>query len=85
VGAGAESSRPTSGNRSSSFAVGPSSGTTSSSAPWCSSAMRRLFALDALGEGGWLKAMSLEGYAPRRPGPPRALQEALFPFSVGWG
>jgi putative transposase len=46
---------------------------------------RRLFALDALGEGGWLKAMSLEGYAPRRPGPPRALQEALFPFSVGWG
>jgi hypothetical protein len=31
-------------------------------------------ALDALGEGGWLKAMSLEGYAPRRPGPPRALR-----------
>src|SRR5215204_1615449 len=31
----------------------------------------RLFALDALGEGGWLKVMRLEGYAtraPRRPG-----------------
>ena len=24
----------------------------------------RLFALDELGEGGWLKAMRLEGYAP---------------------
>ena len=45
----------------------------------------RLFALDSLGEAGWLKAMRLEGYAPRRPGPPRALQESLFPFSVGWG
>src|SRR5215217_8677467 len=26
-----------------------------------------LFALDDLGEGGWLKAMRLEGYAPRAP------------------
>ncbi len=26
---------------------------------------RRLFPLDELGEGGWLKAMRLEGYAPR--------------------
>ena len=44
----------------------------------------RLFALDALGEIGWLKALRVEGYAPRRPGPPQSLQGALFPFSVGW-
>jgi putative transposase len=44
----------------------------------------RLFDLGALGEAGWLKALRLEGYAPRRPGPPRSLQDALFPFSVGW-
>ena len=25
---------------------------------------QRLFALDSLGEGGWLKALRLEGYAP---------------------
>jgi hypothetical protein len=37
----------------------------------------RLFALDALGEGGWLKAMRLDGYAPRAPRRPSALQEAL--------
>jgi hypothetical protein len=40
---------------------------------------RRLFALDALGEGGWLKAMRLEGYAPRALRRPLALQAALFP------
>ena len=45
----------------------------------------KLFALDALGDGGWLKALRLEAYAPRRPRRPRALQEAPFPFSVGWG
>ena len=45
----------------------------------------RLFGLaETLGEDGWLKAMRLEGYAPRRPGPPRDLLGALFPFSVGW-
>ncbi len=43
-----------------------------------------LFGLDALGEAGWLKALKLEGYAPRRPGPPQGLLGALFPFSVGW-
>jgi putative transposase len=42
---------------------------------------RRLFALDSLGEGGWLKAMRLEGYAPRRPRGPLALQQALFPYA----
>ncbi len=42
-------------------------------------AQLRLFGLDALGEGGWLKAMRLEGYAPRRPRP-EALQDVLFPY-----
>ena len=42
---------------------------------------RRLFALDALGEGGRLKAMRLDGYAPRAPRRPQALQEALFPYA----
>src|SRR5918997_4628363 len=42
---------------------------------------QRLFALDSLGEGGWLKAMRLEGYAPRAPRRVQALQEALFPYA----
>ncbi len=46
---------------------------------------QRLFALDALGEGGWLKALRLDGYAPRRPAPPRVLQGALFPYHEGLG
>jgi len=37
----------------------------------------RLFARE---EAGWLKAMKLEGYAPRRPAGPMALQEVLFPY-----
>ena len=37
----------------------------------------RLFAPD---EAGWLKAMKLEGYAPRRPSGPMHLQEVLFPY-----
>ena len=37
----------------------------------------RLFALD---EAGWLKAIKLEGYAPRRPNSAMALQEVLFPY-----
>jgi transposase len=41
----------------------------------------RLFALDALGECGWLKALRLEGYAPRRPRRPLSLQQALFPYA----
>jgi hypothetical protein len=41
----------------------------------------KLFALDeALGEGGWLKALRLEGYAARSRGRPEALQQALFPY-----
>jgi hypothetical protein len=42
---------------------------------------QRLLALDSLGEGGWLKAMRLAGYAPRSPRRPQALQEALFPYA----
>ncbi len=45
---------------------------------------QRLFALDALGEGGWLKALRLEGYAPSR-ARPRALQQTLFPYHEAWG
>jgi len=37
----------------------------------------RLFELGTLGEGGWLKAMRLEGYAPRAPRRPRSHAEAL--------
>jgi len=44
-------------------------------------AQPRLFGLDALGEAGWLKALRLEGYAPRRPRGPLALQQALFPYA----
>lgn len=42
---------------------------------------QRLFGLDALGEAGWLKAMRLEGYAPRAPRRPQALQGALFAYA----
>ena len=41
----------------------------------------RLFALDELGEGGWLKVMRLEGYAPGAPRGPSSLQQALFPYA----
>lgn len=37
----------------------------------------RLFALE---EAGWLKALKLEGYAPRRSSGPIALQDMLFPY-----
>ena len=41
-------------------------------------AQPRLFGLDALGEGGYLIAMSLERYAPRGPRRLRSLQGVLF-------
>jgi len=41
----------------------------------------RLFQLDALGEGGWLKALKLEEYAPRRPRGSLALQQMLFSYT----
>lgn len=34
----------------------------------------------ALEESGWVRDMKLEGYAPRRPGGPMALQEVPFPY-----
>jgi hypothetical protein len=37
----------------------------------------QLFAMD---DAGWLKALKLEGNAPRRPAGPMALQEVLFPY-----
>ena len=41
----------------------------------------KLFALeDALGEAGWLKAIGLDGYAPRSRGKPEALQGVLFSY-----
>jgi hypothetical protein len=47
----------------------------------------KLFALDeALGEGGWLKALGLEAYAPRSRGRSEALQGALFScLEALWG
>jgi putative transposase len=45
----------------------------------------RLFALDALGEGGWLKAMRLKGYAPRAPRRSLGLQQTLFPYREALG
>jgi hypothetical protein len=41
----------------------------------------KLFSLEeALGPGGWLKALGLEGYSPRSRGKPGALQGALFSY-----
>lgn len=34
-----------------------------------------------MSEAGWLKALNLEGFAPRAPGRPRDLQLALFPYA----
>jgi hypothetical protein len=45
----------------------------------------RLFALDALGEDGWLKAMRLKGYAPRAPRRSLGLQQTLFPYREALG
>ena len=43
----------------------------------------KLFRLESLGESGWLKALRLGDYAPRRP--PGSLQQALFPYHEAWG
>ena len=41
----------------------------------------KLFSLEEyLGEGGWLKAIRLEDYAPRRSRRPLMLQDVLFPY-----
>jgi hypothetical protein len=47
-------------------------------------AQPKLFALSILGEGGWLKALRLKYYAPRRT-QPGSLQQALFPYHEAWG
>jgi hypothetical protein len=44
----------------------------------------KLFTLSILGEGGWLKTLRLEDYAPRRKRP-GSLQQALFPYHEAWG
>ncbi len=44
-------------------------------------AQPRLFELIALGEGGWLKALRLADYAPRKPRRPQSLQQALFAYA----
>ena len=44
----------------------------------------RLFGPDSLGEDGWLKALRLEDYAPRRRRP-GSLQQSLFPYHGAWG
>jgi hypothetical protein len=41
----------------------------------------KLFRLDALGETGWLKALKLRAYAPRKPRRPQPLQQALFVYA----
>jgi hypothetical protein len=38
-------------------------------------------ATGGLDEAGWLKALKLEGYAPRAPRGPGSLQQALFPYA----
>jgi putative transposase len=43
-------------------------------------AQPKLFALEALGQGGWLKALRLAGYAARARRRSEALQQALFPY-----
>jgi hypothetical protein len=47
-------------------------------------AQPRLFRLESLGEGRWLKALRLEDYAPRR-SKPGSLQQLLFPYHEAWG
>ena len=47
-------------------------------------AQARLFGLESLGEGGWLKTLRLEDYAPRK-SRPESLQQVLFPYHEAWG
>ena len=39
-----------------------------------------LFQLNYLGDSGWLKALKLEEYSPRRLQRSQALQDVLFPY-----
>jgi len=47
--------------------------------PFSGGSQPRLFALE---EAGWLKAVRLSDYAPRRPAQPPFLQDALFPYAA---
>ncbi len=47
-------------------------------------AEQRLFGLETLGDGGWLKTLRLEDYAPRSLRP-ESLQQALFAYHEAWG
>ena len=44
----------------------------------------RLFGLEVLGEGGWLKTLRLADYAPRK-ARPGSLQQSLLPYHEAWG
>jgi hypothetical protein len=44
----------------------------------------RLFGLEVLGEGVWLKALKLEDYAPRK-ARPGSLQQSLLPYHEAGG
>jgi hypothetical protein len=41
----------------------------------------RLFTLGGLGENGWLKALRLDEYVPRKLQRPVAMQQALFAYA----
>ena len=43
----------------------------------------RLFKLEVLGEGGWLKTLRLADYAPTK-GRPGSLQQSLLPYHEAW-
>ena len=53
--------------------------------PFAPSQMRLFGLAETLGEDGWLKALRLEDYAPRRPPRPGMLQQALFSYGEAWG
>ena len=42
---------------------------------------QRYFRLDSLGEAGWLEALRLDEYAPRRSWRPSALQQVFFEYT----
>ena len=48
--------------------------------PFASNQMRLFGLAETLGDDGWLKAVMLEDYAPRRGGGATALQGVLFPY-----
>jgi hypothetical protein len=46
-------------------------------------ALCKLFGLEVLGEGVWLKTLRLEDCAPRK-GRPGSLQQSLLPYHEAW-